>query len=669
MNACDAVQELLAAHLLEALEDSEQTLVREHLAFCERCQAAREDTAAALSFVAAPPVAPPEELWRKLRARIEREATADPVRHAEPSPIVSLSCSYCRGGMTRRAAVYCASCLAPHHPECFAEYGRCSVMGCSETRIVRPADLPPLRLRTGARRRPRPRARPRPRRRRRWLTGGLSALLLTGTGVAAFHALDEREGLVVERPHWEVRPTSLAYRLEVREATLGEVVEAVRALPEAPRVELPTELRSLLVRRADFDGVHWTTALSRVAEGLGLELVRAPQGGGWALRAPRGYDPEDWPRAFGDELEVDRCLEAPLVDAGEPHPLHTGWELRLVAPPRPGPAFAVLGERRLLLFRDGEPLGARTVEFPIRAAAWSVDGRRLAYVAGGDGEGELGLFTLHGTALDHRVVRSFSGVGASSQLAWCGPNTLLLRGEDTLRAVSTVLGGPAITLSRPSPKGFRRFDVLGVGEGAFLVLYPDGAQAWDLESASPLYERVPLPVGYRVSPPVHDGRRWVSLVTTEAAAALFDPLRGVLGREPLQERSSERGAWRADLSPDGRVLACLEDGELFLRCLDAEGAAEGVEVAGPVGARVRGFRWGPAGALLCWTEGAVYLDGWGRAPELVFECEGSLRDVRWTARPLLGAEDPFASPEAFGLVVTARVLDQRLGRVRLVAKD
>ena len=57
-----------------------------------------------------------------------------------PPLVIALSCSYCRGGLTRSAGVYCASCLAPHHPECFAEHGRCSVMGCAESRVVRPAE-------------------------------------------------------------------------------------------------------------------------------------------------------------------------------------------------------------------------------------------------------------------------------------------------------------------------------------------------------------------------------------------------------------------------------------------------------------------------------------------------------------------------------------------------
>ena len=57
------------------------------------------------------------------------------MRDTEPGLVIALSCSFCRGALTREEAIYCASCLAPHHPECFREHGRCSVMGCGEQRF------------------------------------------------------------------------------------------------------------------------------------------------------------------------------------------------------------------------------------------------------------------------------------------------------------------------------------------------------------------------------------------------------------------------------------------------------------------------------------------------------------------------------------------------------
>lgn len=54
MNACQAVQELLTAHLLEALGPSETALVRDHLGACAVCREARDETQSALEHVEAP---------------------------------------------------------------------------------------------------------------------------------------------------------------------------------------------------------------------------------------------------------------------------------------------------------------------------------------------------------------------------------------------------------------------------------------------------------------------------------------------------------------------------------------------------------------------------------------------------------------------------------------
>lgn len=67
-----------------------------------------------------------------------------------PSPAelgvrLHLTCIYCHAAADREEALFCASCLAPHHEECFATHGRCSAPGCDETHGVRPTEptLPP----------------------------------------------------------------------------------------------------------------------------------------------------------------------------------------------------------------------------------------------------------------------------------------------------------------------------------------------------------------------------------------------------------------------------------------------------------------------------------------------------------------------------------------------
>lgn len=63
---------------------------------------------------------------------------------AAPGVAVNLACTYCKGGLARGGSVYCAGCLAPHHPDCFHEYKGCS--SCGEARFVLPKNLGSPRL-------------------------------------------------------------------------------------------------------------------------------------------------------------------------------------------------------------------------------------------------------------------------------------------------------------------------------------------------------------------------------------------------------------------------------------------------------------------------------------------------------------------------------------------
>ena len=47
-----------------------------------------------LALIEAPPVKAPDVVWSKIRTRIARDHAADPVRDAEPSPMISLGCSW-----------------------------------------------------------------------------------------------------------------------------------------------------------------------------------------------------------------------------------------------------------------------------------------------------------------------------------------------------------------------------------------------------------------------------------------------------------------------------------------------------------------------------------------------------------------------------------------------
>lgn len=114
--------------------------------------------AAYAELKAAPAPSPAPELWARIAASVEagEEAEADETpAPAEPdAPLISiaLACSYCHDVLARAEAAYCASCLAPHHGECFSEHGRCAAPGCGETHWVRAqAPAPAARRKAGFR--------------------------------------------------------------------------------------------------------------------------------------------------------------------------------------------------------------------------------------------------------------------------------------------------------------------------------------------------------------------------------------------------------------------------------------------------------------------------------------------------------------------------------------
>ena len=92
----------------------------------------------------APEPSPAPELWARIAASVEAGAHAEAEDAPGPdeaadAPLISiaLACSYCHDVLARAEAAYCASCLAPHHGECFSEHGRCAAPGCGETHWVR----------------------------------------------------------------------------------------------------------------------------------------------------------------------------------------------------------------------------------------------------------------------------------------------------------------------------------------------------------------------------------------------------------------------------------------------------------------------------------------------------------------------------------------------------
>jgi hypothetical protein len=149
-SSCAEALSLLPARPLEALEADEEAFVAEHLAACASCRARSEATFEAFAALRGPKAeaAPgrPDPLWEKIRSELDRPPEAvEPAKGVQVT--IALVCCFCHDGVARTEATYCASCLAPHHAECFRAHGRCSAFGCDETRTVRPGIEPPRRRR------------------------------------------------------------------------------------------------------------------------------------------------------------------------------------------------------------------------------------------------------------------------------------------------------------------------------------------------------------------------------------------------------------------------------------------------------------------------------------------------------------------------------------------
>lgn len=175
---------------LDLLADAELQALDEHLATCADCRARAEQLNGAYGLWAEAREQTMKPLSKTLRERVladgsqnskkadgkkkgvaVAEPAADPAKVEALRAKVVLSCSFCHDGMDREHSVFCASCLAPHHNECFVDHGRCSMPGCEETRTVRPSEPSETRA-------------PRPPK-RRGLILALIASLGVGGGIAA----------------------------------------------------------------------------------------------------------------------------------------------------------------------------------------------------------------------------------------------------------------------------------------------------------------------------------------------------------------------------------------------------------------------------------------------------------------------------------------------------
>lgn len=160
---------LMEAWAMDLLDEAEELAIGEHVESCTPCKTewdalsgvfveltdmVDEDTAkdaiaeaaadalrTQVLAAAATAVSESEPAGEKKADKAKPSAPpAAPTADAEALGIkVKLNCSYCHAPTSREEVTFCATCLAPHHRECFRAHGRCSTLACEETRTVRPA--------------------------------------------------------------------------------------------------------------------------------------------------------------------------------------------------------------------------------------------------------------------------------------------------------------------------------------------------------------------------------------------------------------------------------------------------------------------------------------------------------------------------------------------------
>ncbi|MBL4846714.1 MAG: hypothetical protein JKY65_14425, partial [Planctomycetes bacterium] len=68
--------------------------------------------------------------WARLEAALDAPRPEAPAPDEGAGVLIAVACIYCHDSLTRDEALYCASCLAVHHGECFETHGHCAAPGC-----------------------------------------------------------------------------------------------------------------------------------------------------------------------------------------------------------------------------------------------------------------------------------------------------------------------------------------------------------------------------------------------------------------------------------------------------------------------------------------------------------------------------------------------------------
>lgn len=171
--SCERYEVLLRLAPASLLGLEERKQLEKHFKECPACTLKSRELQLSYSALKAPLEPYKLDEDRIFEGILEAQNSQPLTRKTKPPSElkISLSCCYCHDKLARAEAVYCASCLSPHHRDCFKDHGLCSAIGCQERQTVTPL----LEIK----------ARPRRSRRRVSLFLG-SALAVSATLVASY---------------------------------------------------------------------------------------------------------------------------------------------------------------------------------------------------------------------------------------------------------------------------------------------------------------------------------------------------------------------------------------------------------------------------------------------------------------------------------------------------
>jgi hypothetical protein len=650
MTACDAVRELLAAHALDALAPTEATLVRDHLRDCAACREAETQARADVDVIDAPDVAPPPEAWARIRQRIAAgQAGDEPVRAndaPEPGALIAVSCSFCRGTLARVDSVYCASCLAPHHPDCWREYGRCSVMGCGEQRVVRPTERADVA--------PAPVAMPgkdgklvpfdevrRRRRSRRLLGGGLFVAITGGLAAAGLQPVEDPPSLQLPDPveaafvppsRPQLPPDEPRWDVVARDASLAELCAALEREAGA-KIDLSAGLTDALVRDGRWRARTWREVLSDLNTQLGLGMNMDVGDGRVAFfGTARERATATLEQRTTQLLELAPRWRLTDLRSGPPHQVAVAPAAR---------ALALVEGRTVRVLARGHD-ASFTFQTPVRHAVWRDDGARLA-IACDDKVVVLEVDASRPpTFVDRQPVDAADPV---QHVAW-GPGAAKPTVTTWLASTWPTKVVPNELAELSNRNKFARF-VEPLSDTMVLEVtrfpgFEAAAFMWGTTGKTDADSRWSFQTRFTAAVDLDLSRS--RLLVVDKVIRLHDTATG----EPLGEAIPRRATstWLGDLAPDGARVAWIDGGLLFVRRLAADGSTEGVDaqvIAQGSGEAIAGCAWrGDGHALALWTargELAVVetreLDVGGTIAAPVQLEQADLQDARWAGDALV----------------------------------